>query len=250
MNLKSEICSLFEVHQDANGVQRIITPLEYPGCGDRVVVRVRPDTAGFKIDENGEAAFLASLVGGDMESRAVQRWIEELQWNSPVSLCKDEVLVARAPDERLVAPYIFRVAEAAQQLHAIATARTERNSGDFKEKLLAAMEDVATKLQVGLQNDIELPIAGGLIADHVLDLRSPMIVIAATSPARLLEAEVIHMQYRMDNRPGFVLAVAESQTAVGKKQYERAAYYTDRTVVYNPVDLRRLVETQASQQLH
>ena len=54
----------------------------------------------------------------------------------------------------------------------------------------------------------------------------PLIVIAASSAARLLEAEVIHMQYLYTQQPGFVLAIAESEQAVGKKQFKRANFYT------------------------
>jgi len=55
-----------------------------------------------------------------MESCQVQRWIEVIRRTSPVSW-EDETLVVQVNDERLVAPSIFRVAEAAQQLYAVAT---------------------------------------------------------------------------------------------------------------------------------
>ena len=54
------------------------------------------------------------------------------------------------------------------------------------------------------------PIAGGLEAD-------------------LLEAEVIHMQHRYTAQRGFVLAVAESEKVVNKKQFHRANYYMGKT---------------------
>ena len=69
-DLKQAICSLFEVHADECGVQRIVTPLEYPGSNDQIIIRVRPSGNGFAIDENGETSLYASLNGGDIESEA------------------------------------------------------------------------------------------------------------------------------------------------------------------------------------
>ncbi|MDO9420424.1 MAG: hypothetical protein Q7T66_07170 [Herminiimonas sp.] len=243
-NLKKAICSLFEVHADEEGVQRIVTPLEYPGSNDVIVVRVRPSDDGFTIDENGEAAFYASLNGGDIESEAVSRWSEELSMTSPVTFTEEETISAFANDERLIAPYIFRVAEAAQQLHAIATARADRQSSDFKERIHQIVKAIALEADLRWESDVELPIAGGLKADHIIGTSKPIIIIAATSPTRLLEAEVIYMQYREDKKPGYILAVAENQGVVGKKQYERAAYYTNKTVIFNEDAFGKLISNE------
>lgn len=247
-DLKQAICSLFEVHADEGGVQRIVTPLEYPGSSDRIVVRVRPsdDGQGFVIDENGEAAFYAGLNGGDVESEAIGRWSEELSLSSPVEFMDDEKLSAFASNERLIAPYVFRVAEAAQQLHAIATARADRQSNDFKERVKHIVQEIAFQLKLTCKSEVELPIAGGLKADHVLGSSNPLIIISATSATRLLEAEVIYMQYRADKKSGFVLAVAENQASVGKKQYERAAYYTNRAVIFNPDAFGKLISSEVA----
>jgi len=71
-DIKTRICSLFNVLEDEGGVQRVITPIEYASTGDAVVVRVRPRSdGGFVVDENGEAALNASMAGGDIECDAV-----------------------------------------------------------------------------------------------------------------------------------------------------------------------------------
>jgi hypothetical protein len=251
-DLKRAICSLFEVHPDDEGVQRVITPLEYPGTSDRVVVRVRPSEKeqGFVIDENGEAALYASLNGGDVESDSVFRWAEDLRSFSPVSFSENEIISAYAENERLIAPYIFRVAEAAQQLHAIATSRADRQTSDFKERVKIIVEEIAASLNLSCASDVELPIAGGLKADHVVGNDRPLIIITATSPTRLLEAEVIYLQYREDKKPGYVLAVAEDQTSVGKKQYERAAYYTNKSVIFNADAFGKLISSEMAAGIH
>ncbi len=55
-NLKAAICALFDVHEDEGGTQRVVTPLEFPGSRDQVVVRVRPRGTHWEIDENAEAS--------------------------------------------------------------------------------------------------------------------------------------------------------------------------------------------------
>lgn len=246
MDLKRAICSLFEVHLDDQGIQRIVTPLEYTGSGDRIVVRVRPRGTGFQIDENGEAALYSGMAGGDTESTAVERWREEL-CHGPVTMDENDVLSACTNDERLVASYVFRVAEAAQQLHAISTSRAERQNSGFKERVSALVREVAQSLQAEIENDVELPMMGKWKADHVIVMPRPLIVIVATTAARLMEAEMIHLQFRLDKKPGAVIAIAESQATVGgHKQFERAGYFTDRTVVFEPDSLRQLLSQEVS----
>ena len=245
-NLKHAICSLFEVHEDAHGVQRVITPLEYPGSSDKVVVRVRPREGYFQIDENGEAALYASMQGGEIDSEAVARWSEDLQSTCGVSLENGEQLQAEVTDPQRVAPAIFHVAAAAQQMFALATSYKERAASDFKDRVAQVVIDVAKALALPLRSNVELPFAGNMVADHVIDHSTPLIIIAASSTTRLLEAEVIHMQYLYTKQPGFVLAIAESELAVGKKQFLRANFYTGKTVPFMPMELGQLMR----QQLH
>ena len=97
-----------------------------------------------------------------------------------------------------------------------------------------------------LRSNVELPFAGNMVADHVIDHSIPLVIIAASSTTRLLEAEEIHMRYLYTKQPGFVLAIAESELAVGKKQFLRANFYTGKTVPFMPLELGQLVR----QQLH
>jgi hypothetical protein len=245
LDLKRAICSLFEMHEDERGVQRIVTPLEYPGSHDQVVLRARPCGDQWQVDENGEAALYARMNGGDVEGDSVQRWAAQLEQVSQVDFDEDETLTARVADTRLLAPTLFRVASAAQQLYALATAHKEREASNFKELVAQIVTDVCQSLQVRVQHNAHLPISGDMVADHLIgEDAHPIIVISATSAQRLLEAEVIHMQYRMTKTPGFVLAVAESQKAVGVKQFNRANYYTGKTVQFSPVDFAQLLRGQ------
>lgn len=190
------------------------------------------------------------MNGGDIESEAIERWSAELSLYSPLQFTEDEKLLALASDDRLIAPYIFRVAEAAQQLYAIATSRADRKASDFKDRVKNVVQEISSELNIALHSEVELPIAGGLKADHVLGEDAPLIIIVATSATRLLEAEVIYMQYRADKKPGYVLAVAENQEAVGKKQYERAAYYTNKALIFNSDAFGKLVAAELAPSIH
>jgi hypothetical protein len=161
----------------------------------------------------------ANMADGDSESEAVKRWIDELPEGS-VTIDEDETLIVYGHDPRLIAPSIFRVAEAAQHLYALATSRgsdRQAHASDFKDRLAKTISEISKDLGLAHASDVELPISGGLTADHVIDTPVPLIVMAASSTTRLLEAEIVHMQYKAQKTPGFVLAVVESQKAVGKK---------------------------------
>lgn len=201
LDLKRAICALFEVHEDEQGVQRIVTPLEYPGSHDQVVLRARPRGDQWQVDENGEAALYARMNGGDVEGDSVQRWAAQLEQTSQIDFDEDETLTAKVLDSRLLAPTLFRVASAAQQLYALATAHKEREASDFKEQVAQIVTEVCIALNVSVLHNARLPISGDLEADHLIgDDANPIIVISATSAKRLLEAEVIHMQYRLSSR--------------------------------------------------
>lgn len=248
-HLKKSICDLFTVEVESKRLARVITPLQYQG-GDQVVVRVRKNDNGFQIDDNGEASFFASLNGGDTESEAFARWVDELRLISPVELDDDEVLFASTASELDIALYIFRVAEVAQQLYAVSMPRGERVQNDFRERLQTIIQDIVREMRLPASQDAELPIAGGFVADYLIETKKPIIIIAATSSARLLEAEVIHEKYKSDKRPVTVIAVAENQAAVGKKQFERAAYYTDRALIFDELAFGSLIKQEAQELSH
>lgn len=240
------ICSLFEVFEEEGGVRRVVTPIEYSATGDAVVVRLRPHgDGGFVVDENGEAALFASMAGGDPECDGVLHWLEDLRLVSPV-LFDEDVLCTVVKNDDELAPAIFRVAEAAQQLFTLATSRAERHAGDFKARVAEVFEAAAADLDFAYQADVELPVAGGMRADFYISSQLPLIVITANSLPRLLEAQIIHLQYQLSKRPGLVVAVAEGQAAVGKKHFERANYYTGKTVSFDANDLRQFIAHQVA----
>lgn len=243
--LKRDICALFDVYEEASGTQRIVTPLEYPGSGDRVVVRARPRDGHWVIDENGEAAMYARMSGGILSSDSIQRWAQQLAQASHIELDEDEQLITHVRDARLIAPTVFHVAAAAQQLFALATSAKERETSQFKAQVSSIVREVCSELKVPVRDNVILPVMGDMEADHLIgDESNPLILVIATSTTRLLEAELIHMQYRASQTKGYVLAVAENQTTVGVKHFNRANYFTGKTVSFNGPDLSQLLRSQ------
>lgn len=184
------------------------------------------------------------MAEGDVDSEAVVRWAIDTAANGPVILDEEDQLVAFAQDERLVPAYIFRVAEAAQQPFALATSRQPRRINEFKNLVAKAVHDASITSGFNYASDVVLPIAGDFMADHVIDVPTPLLVIAATGIQRLLEAELIHMRYQAERIPAFVLATVESQKSVGAKQFERANYYTGKTVSFSSPDFASLLHSR------
>lgn len=244
-NIKSLICGLFDVQADEYGVQRVITPMEYIGTKDKVVIRIRPLGHGrFKIDENGDAMFYASMAGADVESDTIQNWLTDLPSNFPI-FSEDEVLVAETENQSDIASLVIKVAQIAQDLYALATARTRapRSTEEFKKNVRKAVYAAALLRDVRVDSDVELDeISGNFVADHVIySGNSKLVIIAATGVQRLLEAELMHSTFERDHISAKVIAAVESQESVGKRQFERAGYYTDKTVTFSQSDFAGLI---------
>src|SRR5690606_28922018 len=83
-----------------------------------------------------------------------------------------------------------------------------------------------------------------LKADCRIDTPIPTFIIAATTSERLTEAELIHSRLQINNQPGYVMAVVESITAVGKGHYRRASYFTDKAVEFDDVMFDTLLKSR------
>jgi hypothetical protein len=245
LDFKRSLCGLFDVQATDDGM-RVVTPLCYRAEGDQIVVRVRrlPD-GGWRLDENGEAAFNASLSGAPIESDAMARWADGLNEQGRVTFdLEAEELSSHVFEETQLAPAVLRLAEAAHELYSVATAaRVDRKAGDLKQRVVTAAVEAALRMKRPYATDVELPISGGFVADVYIESDIPLIVIAAATTPRLLEAEITHMQYRAQRLPGYVLAVVDANQGIPRKQVERANYYTGKTVSYAHRDLEQFIAT-------
>jgi hypothetical protein len=229
--MKLNICKDFVVAPTEYGA-RVITPFRFPD-NDHVVVWVKKSPNGFQIDDNGEAALRLASDNVDVDSDRVQAWLEALphmlgvRWNDT-----DESLATTANASTLE-EQIIAVTQAAIQMSALSALRQDRGHNDFKEKVVAVLQEIANEGGFEIERDKPTDEAASFIADVWLKLAKPVAVVAASTVQRLLEAEVMYMDAKSRGAPFTVLALVESVKAVGVKQYTRANYYTDKTVEFS-----------------
>jgi len=124
-DLSTEMGNLLKASPDENGVRRIVTPFEYTGSGDHIVIRVRSNQegGGYFVDDNGDTALKVNENGGEIDKEDVRRWTENLASHSSLTFTKDETISAHITQSSQIAPHVFSVAAAALQLFALATTR-------------------------------------------------------------------------------------------------------------------------------
>lgn len=229
--VKASICALFKVEED-DGVLAIETPLRNLG-DDHIVVFASPSEDGkWRIDDNGDTAFSLSLAGynivNDRFDEVAQQccMLPETLWDT------EEQQFSMLVEAKDIGIASLLVATAASRLINAITSRKERKKGDFKERLMAILDEI-TK-ETSLPATFDAAVDGDLLrADCRIETPVPTYIIAATSSERLTEAELIHSRLRVAEQPGYVVAVVESVEEVGKKHYQRANYFTDKAIEYD-----------------
>ena len=224
----SEICKRFDwIGTDDHG--RLITPWHYDD-GDRVVIFAQREDTHWRVDDNGEGLFRLAAAGIDPESPAVLARLDAFPALLGVRVEEDgETLSARSVHLEQAA---FAVAEASSQIMALACLRRARPVSDFRERVVKVVQAAATSLGVEARLDVPVDESLSLRADVYILSRVPLIVIAATSAQRLMEAEIIWLDAARRQERAYVLATVEDARAVGINQYTRANYYTDKTVEF------------------
>ena len=229
--VKASICALFKVEED-HGVLAIETPLRNLG-NDHIVVFATPSENGkWQIDDNGDTAFSLSLAGhnvaNDRFDEVAQQccMLPDTQWNA------EEQQFSMLVEVKDIGIASLLVATAASRLINAIASRKERKKGDFKERLMAILDEI-TK-ETSLPATFDAAVDGDLLrADCRIETPVPTYIIAATSSERLTEAELIHSRLRVAEQPGYVVAVVESVEEVGKRHYQRANYFTDKAIEYD-----------------
>jgi Domain of unknown function DUF1828 len=121
-DIKQCICGLFEVTGTEDNGWCVVTPMQYTGSNDHVVVHIQQAANGWTLHDHGEAILNANLLGFDTATEALERWASDLNDHGPVCYAAEtELLSASTNNHNLFAPYLFRVAEAALGLFTIAT---------------------------------------------------------------------------------------------------------------------------------
>ena len=223
--MKLDICRDFEVRETANGLL-VVTPLQYDD-GDQVVVFAdRQEGGGWRLHDNGDAAFRLRLDNIDIEGERVQRWLAEhrgrVVWNEA-----EEEFELSVADLGQIVPVAFKIAQAALQLQSFSALRTTRSESSFKREVLELLKSVQQDTGVPADYDMPVDARGLLVADCVFRPGgTDLAFFIANTKERLLEAELSYLALKQDKRTTQVIAVVEGIAAVGQKQYARAEFFS------------------------
>ena len=224
--LRALLCGAFQIDQE-DDTFLVRTPFGVD-FNDDLVVRVRPDGQAWRVDDNGDTLLALALAGSAPDSERVAELAPDVEFDDG-----DGSLIARPENPTDIAAAVFAVAGAALRVHGACRPRLRPAPNDFRERVLAALSEVAAETGVVLRLDQVVEEAGSLVADAVMGESSPLLVIAASTVERLMEAELIYLRRKISNTPGFVCAVVPSAKAIGQKHYSRANYYTDKALEFD-----------------
>ena len=240
----SDFCKDFQ-WKTSDGGSHIITPWRYDD-GDHVVIYVTRHGRLWRLDDNGEAAFRLAGAGVDVDADRVQARASSLKHLLGVEWDSDEEQFSITVDsEEKIRQAALAVAEAAVQMMALAALRTERQSSDFRERVIGIVEEVASSANIESRRNVPVDESGTLTVDLYLASQRPLMFIAATTPSRLMEAEIIWLDATRRGEDAYVLVAIENVRKVGLAQYTRANYYTDKTVEFTtPTALTDLIVRQ------
>ena len=102
-----------------------------------------------------------------------------------------------------------------------------------------------------MRRDVPADESQSILVDAYLVAPRPIMIIAATTTLRLMEAEMVFLDCSRRKEPAYVLALVEDARAIGIKQYTRANYYTDKTVEFtSDMAIADLIRGQISSPLH
>jgi len=245
--IKSSICALFEVQQDGETLV-VSTPLNISGR-DRIHVYVSPLGDGrWRLDDNGEVAFAAAMAGINTKTEQFQALVEASMFGGPPSILWDESDEALALDvgSEEIGMGCLALAHVASRLYLSAILpRKIKEKNDFRERILAIIDEVAEKSQIAIERDT--PVTNELlVADCQLSTPIPTYIVVATSAIRLADAELMHSRLQNARKPGYVLAIVENIRSVGATHFTRATYLTDKTVEWDQGMFNALVQDRAT----
>lgn len=247
--MKPDFCKSLVWRETMEGGQ-LITPFHFDD-GDNVVIFARRLSQGWQLDDNGEALFRLAASGVDPESERVQTRIADLQSLLGVRCDQDGETLYSLADNGTIAERAFAVAEAASQLIALSCLRQTRQPSGFRERVMAIVEQVAESANITMRRDVAADESQSILVDAYLVVQRPVLVVAATSAQRLMEAEIIFLDCARRKEPVYVLALIEDVRAIGIKQYTRANYYTDKTVEFaTDIAIADLIRSQISSPRH
>lgn len=228
--MKPDLCQDFEVFPD-NGGWRVITPWRY-GDRDRIVIWAVPKDGGWRVDDNGEAAFRMTLDGGDLDSHRVRAWLSSVPAMLGAHWNPDEQRLEALSDEKKLASSIHAVAEVSALLGSLSLAREARTSSTFKDEVISMLREVSQETGIEARFDIPLDQRQVLMADCLFLSERPLAIIVAGSVERLLEAELAWSEARRTGDQTRIVAVTEGDGAIPRRRIDQAQFFTDKTLPF------------------
>lgn len=236
-------CQHFQWLESPEG-GRIITPWRYDD-GDQVVIFATRTEAGWKLDDNGESLFRLAAAGVDPESDRVKARLAAFPSLLGVRLDDDGESLCAEATQATFEQTAIAVAEASAQIQALSVLRQIRQVSDFRERVMSIVEEVARAAGIETRSNVPADESQTLFTDVYVCSPTPLLIIAATTPKRLMEAEMIWLDAARRQDHVYVLATVESAQSIGLSQYTRANYYTDKTVEFTaPKALGDLIAKQ------
>jgi hypothetical protein len=208
-----------------------VTPWRYDD-GDQIVVYARRTNAGWRLDDNGEAALRLALDGVDVDGERAQARIKACELSLGVRWDESEDSFFIDSTEARFELAALAIAEAAAQLAGLGALRQDRAVSEFRAHVVDLVKSVANEANVDCRTDVPVDESQTIFADAWIAAPRPVLVFAATGVQRLLEAEIAWLDAKRRHEPIFVLALVEDAKQIGLKNYTRANYYTDKTVEF------------------
>ena len=229
--MKLDLCRDFEIHAD-NGGWRIVTPWRY-GDRDQIVIWAVPTADGWRVDDNGEAAFRIALDGSDPDSQRIRTWLSSVPGMLGAYWNPDEQRLEAFSDEKGLVGSIHAVAEVSALLGALSLAREIRAPSTFKDEVVSMLREVSRETGIEARFDVALDARQVLIADCLFLSPRPLAVIVAGSVERLLEAELAWSETRRVGDQTRIVAVTEGDGAgISRRRIDQAQFFTDKTLSY------------------
>lgn len=241
-----DFCQNFQWVESPEG-GRLVTSWRYDD-GDQVVIFATRTEAGWKLDDNGESLFRLAAAGVDPESERVKERLAAFPSLLGVRLDDDGESLSANATPATFEQTAMAVAEASAQIQGLSVLRQSRQVSDFRDRVVKIVEEVARTAGIETRSNVPADESQTLFTDVYVCSPTPLLIIAATTPQRLMEAEMIWLDAARRQDRVYVLATVENARSVGFYQYTRANYYTDKTVEFsNPRALADLVSTQIRQ---
>jgi len=208
------------------------TPFRYQDNDSVVLVMRQHDGGRVCVSDGGDAFERLSIEGIDVDNERVQRFLSDVATLHGVHFDVDSLELTIQGALADAEEAVFSLAEVVLQVQALGVLRSTRAESDFRDAVMGLLRETASDMGIEMRPDATVLPGNHFTVDALLLSERPLAVVIASTTNRLLEAELLWSNVQRHGDPTRVIAVIESQKAVGLKQAERANHFTDKTLSY------------------